>query len=89
MNGWESMVFTSLAQVGILGSILLVKMLYEFIDYQMQSDMPFFIVANSIFFILTDSFYLFYTLLGMVLLNKVDKYYSISASHVIKSNSNG
>lgn len=82
MNGWESMVFTMLAQIGVLGSLFFTLLIREFYRYSVlySNTVKYglaFIGANVFFFVLTDSFYLFYTLLGAVLLNKTDLFLSV------------
>ena len=88
MNGWESIVFTTLMQFGYLGSMLWAYLYYRFYKYSLKSRhhvVSFaYMSASMAFCILNDTIYPFYIFFGAVLINKV-AYLDKTA---IKSNNN-
>lgn len=75
MNGWESIVFTTLMQFGYFGFLIWMHMFYRFYRYSLKSKLRVislaFMVASLAFCILNDTIYPFYIFFGAVLINKL------------------
>ena len=89
MNGWESIVFTTLMQFGYFGFLIWMHMFYRFYRYSLKSKLRVislaFMVASLAFCILYDTIYPFYIFFGAVLINKLS-YMEGHVSNVNKNN---
>lgn len=78
MNGWESIVFTTLMQFGIIGAIIWIILFYKFYRYSIAGGEKVlglaFIVSALTLCIFTDTIYHFYIFWGAVLIQKMSVY---------------
>lgn len=91
MNGWESIVFTTLMQFGYLGFLLWMNLFYRFYRYSLRSRQRVislaFMAANMAFCVLNDTIYPFYIFFGAVLINKLS-YLKGDNSNINQNNAN-
>lgn len=83
MNGWESIVFTTLMQFGIVGMLIWILLFYKFYRYSIAfGDKVLgaaFMLSALAFCILTDTIYHFYIFWGAVLIHKMSLYLNSEA----------
>lgn len=89
MNGWESIVFTTLMQFGLLGVImwsLLFWLAYRYsaFNIKLKSVAIAYIIAAVVFCILTDTIYHYFIFLGSIIIYKL-KYLNEFNQYVAKS----
>ena len=77
MHGWESIIFTTLFQSGVLGLFVMGGLFYSFYKYSIIKNPDHglakaFIIASLIFCITSDTIYPFYIYFGCVLINKIN-----------------
>lgn len=86
MNGWESIVFTTLMQFGYLGFIIWGNMFYRFYHFSLKSRQMVislaFMMSSMAFCILNDTIYPFYIFFGAVLINKLS-YFGIKSNNKV------
>lgn len=74
MNGWESIVFTTLMQFGYIGALMWIFLFYNFYKYSCRSGFKVlsvaFMASGMTLCLFTDSIYPFYIFFGSVLINK-------------------
>lgn len=95
MNGWESIVFTTLMQFGFVGGIVWSLLFYKFYRYTIVNKQRLlglaFILSALALCILTDTIYHFYIFFGAVLihkmevLNNIESNFQINKIHSIKN----
>lgn len=76
MNGWESIIFTTLFQSGYLGVVFTAGLFWAFYRYSIvrsrnRALAKAFILSSLVFCIVNDTIYPFYIYFGCVLLNKL------------------
>ncbi len=84
MNGWESIVFTTLMQFGYLGSFLWLLLFGNFYKYSRKGGCRLvclaFMASSLAFCVLNDTIYPFYIFFGAVLINKLGLLHSAKSN---------